>query len=535
MTPDRLIEILQLGESQAVEFKSHSRPDIIGKNVCALLNAQGGYVVCGVREGEEVAGIETADAARVLESKLAEGLVPKALVSVGTQDVEGKTVLVVEVPAGKDVPYAFRDRVYVREGGQTVKADIETIKDMVLRRQAEPERWERRFSSADMETDVDRDEVAATVKAAERNARMQFHDDSDIQGVLQDLAVARYGRLTNAGDVLFTRTPELRNPQVRVRAVSFTSDRTDDTYRDQKSLSGPLVQVLEEVYRFIVRNTPTLAHFRRDELARENAPLFPPEAVREGLVNAFAHRDYADYKGGVAVHVYPQRLEIWNSGSLPEGVTPEKLAKGHISVLRNPDIAHVLYLRGMMEKVGRGSLLVLNACRQRDLPPPVWSTDALGVTLTFYAPEGSARTGEAAAQVTAEAPAPPASTRQVPGKHPATGPQGTGKEAHEEAHEAHEEAHEPMTDTEQVILRACSRQPSSTQELLSVLGYDSRTGNFKRALTHLLEAGHIEMTLPSKPRSKKQKYRLTTKGKAEIGRMNAEEDKAGRGNRKDER
>lgn len=59
-------------------------------------------------------------------------------------------------------------------------------------------------------------------------------------------------------------------------------------------------------------------------------------------MNAFAHRDYADYKGGIAVHIYPRRLEIWNSGSLPAGVTLEKLARGHISVLRNPDIAHVL-------------------------------------------------------------------------------------------------------------------------------------------------------------------------------------------------
>lgn len=48
-----------------------------------------------------------------------------------------------------------------------------------------------------------------------------------------------------------------------------------------------------------------------------------------------------------------------------------------------PGIVHVVYLRGMVEKIGRGSLLVLNACRKRDLPPPVWSTDTLGVTLTF--------------------------------------------------------------------------------------------------------------------------------------------------------
>lgn len=476
MNPRELTELLRLGEDQTIEFKTNCRVDTVGREVCAFLNTSGGYIICGVDDGGEIVGCNPARGIPGFERKLAEGVSPKALVSVDCHDVEGKQVIVVEVPAGKDVPYAFRDRVYVREGGRTAKADIETIKDMVLRRQAEPERWERRFSSAEIESDVDRGEVVATVKAAERNSRMQFHDDADIQGVLQDLAVARYGRLTNAGDVLFTRTPELRNPQIRVRAVSFTSDRTDDTYRDQKSLSGPLVQVLEEVYRFIVRNTPTLARFKKDELARENAPLFPPEAVREGLVNAFAHRDYADYKGGVAVHVYPQRLEIWNSGSLPEGVTPEKLAKGHISVLRNPDIAHVLYLRGIMEKVGRGSLLVLNACRQRDLPPPVWSTDALGVTLTFYVPERSALTGEATAQATAQAAA------QVTAEA-----------------------------TAQVV--RCCREPKAAREIMAELGLHHWKTFQTNYLSPLMDAGVLERTIPEKPRSPKQKYRLAARGK----------------------
>jgi ATP-dependent DNA helicase RecG len=122
-------------------------------------------------------------------------------------------------------------------------------------------------------------------------------------------------------------------------------------------------------------------------LIREEQSLYPPAAVREGLVNAFAHRDYADFRGGIAVHLYPDRLEIWSSGAFPEGVTPQTLVQGHISILRNPDIAHVLYLRGLMEKLGRGGVLILNACETHGLPPPRWQADSLGVTLTLLAPE----------------------------------------------------------------------------------------------------------------------------------------------------
>ena len=116
-----------------------------------------------------------------------------------------------------------------------------------------------------------------------------------------------------------------------------------------------------------------------------DTPCFPESAVREALMNALVHRDYTSPAGGVAIHIYPNRLEIWNSGALPEGVTDESLRQGQISVLRNPDIAHVLYLRGYMEKAGRGSVLILQECERCGLPEPQWESDPnVGVTLTLF-------------------------------------------------------------------------------------------------------------------------------------------------------
>ena len=65
-----------------------------------------------------------------------------------------------------------------------------------------------------------------------------------------------------------------------------------------KSYEGPLVPVLEDVYSFILRNTPTVSRFRPTYLKRQDEPFYPSGAVREGLVNAFAHRDYSDFSGG---------------------------------------------------------------------------------------------------------------------------------------------------------------------------------------------------------------------------------------------
>ena len=472
-------ELLSLGEGQSVEFRSDCQDiGVIGQVVCGFLNTSGGYVVCGVDERGTVIGVDAAgELVKSLEQRLQQGLSPGTLVSVQVREVGGKELLVVEVPAGKDLPYAFENVIYLRKGQVTRKADVETIRDMVLRKQVEPERWERRFSPADINEDLDREEVHSLVRAVSMRPWFRFRDSENPVMVLEDLAVSRYGRLTNAGDVLFGANPAMRYPQVRVRAACFTTGGADDTYLDMKPFEGPLVPVLESVYNFILRNTPTISRFGKNDLERRDEPLYPPAAIREGLVNAFAHRDYSDFSGGIVVRVYSSRLEIWNSGKFPEGVTPDSLSSGHISVLRNPDIAHVLYLRGYMEKMGRGSVMIRRACAERGLPLPQWSEDDRGVTLTFFSPNVAmevvtAGTGEVATEVTTE-----------------------------------------VTTEVMQILRALDGE-MSRRDLQDALGLRNSEHFRKAYLQPAIQDGLVEMTIPEKPRSSKQRYRLTPEGRA---------------------
>ncbi|HWQ77654.1 MAG TPA: ATP-binding protein [Anaerovoracaceae bacterium] len=89
-----------------------------------------------------------------LEQAINLKITPKALVYYAADEIQEKAVVVVEVPAGKDVPYAFQNEIYIKEGEQTVRADVDTIRDLVMKRQIEPERWERRFSGAEIESDL---------------------------------------------------------------------------------------------------------------------------------------------------------------------------------------------------------------------------------------------------------------------------------------------------------------------------------------------------------------------------------------------
>ena len=469
-------KLLSLGEGQHVEFKSHcGNATFIGQSVCGFLNSTGGYVICGVDDRGNVIGVNASPSSiAAFEEELHDGLSPQALVSVLVQELKGKSVLVIEVPAGKDLPYAFRDIIYMRSGDSTRKADVETIRDLVMRREIEPERWERRFSLAELEDAVDVDEIRSAVAAARKVRRAFFRDQGDPGKVLEDFSVAKYGRLTNGGDVLFARNPAERLPQARVRAAFYPSSKANDTFRDLKSFEGPLVQVLEQTCDFIVRNTATLATFSAKSLKREDRPLYPEEAVREGLVNAFAHRDYTSPAGGITVGLYPNRLEIWNSGALPEGITPETLVAGHLSILRNPDIAHVLYLRGFMEKLGRGSLLIFQKCEEYDLPKPTWTSDLkTGVTLTFFAPH------------------------VTPHVTPHVAAHGT-----------------PHVAPHVVKLLRALQEEMSRSDLMMGMGIKDRKHFTESFLQPALKSGLIEMTQPDKPKSRIQRYRLTATGQS---------------------
>lgn len=486
MNQKQIQDLLSLGEGQRVEFKSSLKNvDTLGQIVCGFLNTAGGFLVCGINDRGDGQGIAASDAeVSILEKRIHDGLSPKAMVSFQVQVLDGLRVLVIAVPAGVDVPYAFRDAIYIRDGAATQKADATIIRDIVMRRQIEPERWERRFSFADMENDVDAEEVRSTVTDALKVRRAFFRDSTNIRMVLEDLSASKYGRLTNGGDVLFALNPANRLPQVRVRAMRYNTDKAGDTYRDLKSFEGPLHAVFEDAYSFVVRNTPSIARFPKGTTKREDAPIYPENAVREALINALAHRDYSASSGGVSIHVYPRRLEIWNSGGLPEGVTVANLIKGHISVLRNPDIAHALYIRGRMEKVGRGSVLMLDQCRERGLPAPIWTSDEkLGVTVTFSIPEIRAQSrAQSGAQSRAQSRA--------------------------------------QSDS---VLTALSEKPLAMAELVSLVGLETKTGAFKRMIKELLTNGLIAYTLPDKPSSRLQKYRLTAKGTALKKQMERQE------------
>ncbi len=105
-------------------------------------------------------------------------------------------------------------------------------------------------------------------------------------------------------------------------------------------------------------------------------------ALREGVMNALVHREYGLVSSALPIIIYNDKLEITNSGKSP--FKQSELKKNHLSMPYNPDIAHIVFLRGYIEKIGRGTLKILDTCKQAGIKSQVWEIGKQTVKLTFF-------------------------------------------------------------------------------------------------------------------------------------------------------
>lgn len=351
----------------------------IASVVCSFLNSGGGTLITRLSPSGEPAS----QAAEVIEREIRQRIRPAAFWTTTAEEAENGGYCVFDVPAGRDRPYSADGRIFIRTGTVTVAAAVDEIESMVETGYQEVERWERRPLSGDGLERLDAEAVLETARTGIEKRNYPFSDPSEVATVLKDLSLYRHGAVTNAAEVLFGVRPAIQFPQVRARVTVYAAGKGGE-FIDSRTFDMSVFKTLEAVLDMIKQHTPVASTFPPG-LQRADRPAFHEKAVREGLVNAFVHRDYSDFSGGVSVDLYPDRLVIWNSGQLPPGIKIGDLEKEHPSMPRNPDIAQVFWLRSYMERVGRGTQNIVDWCISAGLGRPKWKSGETGVTLTFPA------------------------------------------------------------------------------------------------------------------------------------------------------
>ncbi|MEE8587263.1 MAG: ATP-binding protein, partial [Acidobacteriota bacterium] len=295
------------------------------------------------------------------------------------------------------------------------------------------------------------------------------------------------GRLVfrNAGVLFFAREVRRFFNQAYVTCLLFKG--TDKVHvLDRKDFAGGVVSDIEESLRFVERNTRTA--YRIEQLRREEIPEYPTSALREAITNAVMHRNWFMEGANVFLEIYTDRIEISSPGGLPRGMQPSDL--GRKSVRRNALIADLLHRISFIEKAGTGIKRMRHEAKAQGCPDPVFE-DGSFFTATFWPnPEVRAMAEDKAGT-------------GAPQAHPPSTPQATPQATPQVGHRV------------QAIL-AAARQPASRDELQQASGLADRKHFRMNYLETLLTNGWLEMTIPDKPSSPRQQYRITPLGLAVL-------------------
>ncbi len=188
--------------------------------------------------------------------------------------------------------------------------------------------------------------------------------------LIEKLRLTENQYLKRAGVLLFHPDPERFFTGASIKIGYFDSE-TDLRYHDE--VCGDLFsQVSKTMDLLMTKYLKALISY--DGIQRVETYPVPGDALREAVLNAVIHRDYA-VAAQIQIRVYADRLKIWNPGGLPRNWSLGKLLGQHPSQPSNPDIANVFFRAGEVESWGRGIQRIFEACREAGTPEPTIEVD----------------------------------------------------------------------------------------------------------------------------------------------------------------
>ncbi|MDO4181715.1 MAG: ATP-binding protein, partial [Bacteroidales bacterium] len=361
-------------ESQNIEFKESWR-DEYQKWICGFANAQGGTLYIGVQDDGEVCGVQDA-------KKLMEDIPNKVrdmmgiLVEVNLEEKDEKKYLEI-VTEAYPYPISFRGKYYQRSGATNQELKGAALDRFMLRRQGKT--WDGVPVPYLKAEDLDNTTFDLFRKYAKRSGRM---DDADLiddnHGLLEKLRLYEGNYLKRATALLFHPDPELYVTGAYVK-VGFFREGMDLVYQDE--IHGNLFQQIAKLMDLLCTKY-LKAIITYEGIHRIETLPIPREALREALLNACINKDYAS-NAPIQIRVYENKLEIINSGVLPDGWTVNTLLSSHGSHPYNPSIANTFFRSGEIEAWGRGIERIITACKNEGFSTPDFRYDASGIWMTF--------------------------------------------------------------------------------------------------------------------------------------------------------
>ncbi|MGB2841493.1 MAG: RNA-binding domain-containing protein [Halobacteriota archaeon] len=347
-------------ENIHTEFKE-SLPDNerIAKAIVCFANADGGQLIIGISKSGDIVGVEDLDGAiRKIDDVAFHRCEPSVSILTETVDIDGVIILIVSIPKGEQRPYrTVSGLYYIRSGNRCRQASWEEVRR--LYQTSESIYYDESPISKAPPGSLDIDYFRTFL---EKHLDIS-PGESLIENYLENLKVITPNKKpTLAGILFFGEKPQRFIPYAKIIAAYIPGTDISIPPADKKDLDGKIIDILENSSKFLGLYIKEKHEIRGFE--PEVYPEIPMAVLREGVVNAIAHRDYT-INASIRLFIFKDRIEIRTPGRLPNTVTIESMKIAGCHVLRNPTLYNLLYKVGMVTDIGSGVYRMIKTMKEK--------------------------------------------------------------------------------------------------------------------------------------------------------------------------
>ncbi len=312
----------------------------------AFANGSGGRIFVGVDDNNKIVGCSFSNKVFSQIESMASACDPPVAIEI--EKLTEHKILVIHVPEGANRPHRCNKGFYLRNGANSQKMSTLDITAFI---QAE---GRIRFDQQ-LRLDLSWEEVLDKKRLAHFLELAKITQQTDTANLLLNLGTGDYKNgqfyLNQTGVLFFSKEPTQRLFHVSVVCALFKG--VGKAYiLDRKELSGNIMENVEDALLFLKKHLQLRWEITRKSTRRKELLELPEVALREAMVNAVCHRDYLEQGAQVMVEIFDDRVEIYNPGGLPKGLSEKDF--GRRSVCRNPNIASLLLRYDYIEKMGSG-------------------------------------------------------------------------------------------------------------------------------------------------------------------------------------
>ena len=359
-------------ESKKLEYK-REYTDEIKYAVIAFANTDGGKLYLGIDDEGKPVGVDNVDETMLkVTNIIRDAIRPDVTLFTDCklEELSGKKVISITVQRGTARPYYIASKgirpagVYVRQGASSVPASEASILKMIKETSGDSYEQERSLN-----------------QALTFNYTTAYFQKKQIDfGVPQMRSlklINEDGTYNNLALLISDQCPHSLK-------IAVFQGSSKSIFLDRKEFTGSLLQQLDEASAYIALNNRLRAEFQG--LYRVDKKDYPPEALRESLLNIIVHREYG-INGPALISIFDDRMEFVNIGGLVHGINLEDVLLG-VSALRNKYLADIFYRLHLIEAYGTGLLKIKEGYASSEYKPKIEATGgAFKVTLpnlNFY-------------------------------------------------------------------------------------------------------------------------------------------------------